>query len=205
MPIVRPPKPKKHRLRMRYVRNALRCPGSGGIPRNELHQVFQVVSNTPGKGVLMFRFCSYRQRILILTRNRYKCSYTLFVFVVLSSHLQYSGLQTCGRTSRGGSHRRRVTRDFSSTFLLRCLPCFLSREGFSRSFPSSTVKSIFVYPRINRSPLVRMHGHQPVWFANPACGQLAAQGNCQFPISVRAPEFGPARQVRPSCLVEVPN
>ena len=53
-----------------------------------------------------------------------------------------------------GSHRRKVTQDFSSTFLLRCLPSFLSREGFSRPFPSSAVKSNFVYPRINRSPLV---------------------------------------------------
>ena len=30
----------------------------------------------------------------------------------------------------------------------------LSREGFSHPFPSSTMKSNFVYPRINRSPLV---------------------------------------------------
>ena len=38
-----------------------------------------------------------------------------------------------------------VTRDFSSTFFLRCVPSFFSREGFSHSFPSSTVKSNFVY------------------------------------------------------------
>ena len=56
-------------------------------------------------------------------------------------------------------HRRKVTQDFS-TFLLRCLPLFLSREGFSLPFPSSTVKSNFVYPRINRSPLV---GHVFFW------------------------------------------
>ena len=36
------------------------------------------------------------------------------------------------------------------------LPQFLSREGFSRLFPSSTVKSNFVYPRINRSHLSGM-------------------------------------------------
>ena len=42
-----------------------------------------------------------------------------------------------------GSHRRKVAQDFSSTFLLRCMPLFFSREGFSRSFPSSTVKSNF--------------------------------------------------------------
>ena len=33
-----------------------------------------------------------------------------------------------------------VTQDFSSTFLLLCLPLFFSREGFSRFFPSSIVK-----------------------------------------------------------------
>ena len=38
-----------------------------------------------------------------------------------------------------------VTQDFSSTFFLRCLHLFFSREGFSHSFPSSIVKSNFVY------------------------------------------------------------
>ena len=38
-----------------------------------------------------------------------------------------------------------VIQDFSSTFLLRCVPEFFSREGVSHSFPSSTVKSNFVY------------------------------------------------------------
>ena len=57
-------------------------------------------------------------------------------------------------TYRPGSHRRKVTHDFSSTFLLRCLPYFFSREVFSRYFPSSTVKSNFVHQRINHSPLV---------------------------------------------------
>ena len=53
-----------------------------------------------------------------------------------------------------GSHsRRKVIQNFS-TFLLRRLPQFFLREGFSRSFPSSTVKSNFVYQRFNRSPLV---------------------------------------------------
>ena len=57
-----------------------------------------------------------------------------------------------GCTSRG--HRRKITRDFSSTFLLRCMPLFFLREGFSRLFSSSTVKSNFVYQRFNRSPFV---------------------------------------------------
>ena len=48
-------------------------------------------------------------------------------------------------TYQSGSHRRKVTQDFSSTFFLRCVPLFLSREGFSHSFPLSTVKSNFVY------------------------------------------------------------
>ena len=63
------------------------------------------------------------------------------VCCVLSSHLFWtSGLWTY----QPGSHRIKVTRDFS-TLLLRCLPLFFSREGFSRFFPSSTVKSKFVY------------------------------------------------------------
>ena len=44
-----------------------------------------------------------------------------------------------------GSHRRKVTQDFSSTFFLRYVPYFFSREGFSHSFPSSIMKSNFVY------------------------------------------------------------
>ena len=68
---------------------------------------------------------------------------------VLSSHLfRTSDLWTY----QPGRHRK-VTQDFS-TFLLRSFPSFLSREGFSRPFFSSTVKSNFVYLRIDRSPLV---------------------------------------------------
>ena len=44
-----------------------------------------------------------------------------------------------------GSHRRKVTQDFSSTFLFGGCLSFFSREGFSRSVPSSTVESNFVY------------------------------------------------------------
>ena len=68
---------------------------------------------------------------------------------MLCCHPIYYGRQTaCGRISRGHtggrSNRRKVTQDFSSTFLPRCLPSFLSREGFSRSFPSSTVQVEFM-------------------------------------------------------------
>ena len=55
-------------------------------------------------------------------------------------------------TYQPGSHRRKVTQDFSSTFFLRCVPSFFSREEFSHFFPSSTVKSNFVYERFNRPP-----------------------------------------------------
>ena len=48
-------------------------------------------------------------------------------------------------TYQPGSHRRKVTQDFSSTFFLRCVPQFFPREGFSHSFRSSTVKSNYVY------------------------------------------------------------
>ena len=57
-------------------------------------------------------------------------------------------------TYQPGSYRRKVTQDFSSTFFLRCMPSFFSREGFSHSFPSSTMKSNFVYLGFNRSPPV---------------------------------------------------
>ena len=55
----------------------------------------------------------------------------------------YSGHQVRW-TYQPGSHKRKVTQDFSCTFLLRCVPKFFSREGFSSSFPSSAVKSNFV-------------------------------------------------------------
>ena len=60
---------------------------------------------------------------------------------VLSSHLFWTSELW---TYQPGSHRRKVTQGFS-TFLLRCLPQLLWREGFGRSFPSSTVKSNFVF------------------------------------------------------------
>ena len=56
----------------------------------------------------------------------------------------YSGRQVRWMYQQPGSHRRKVTQDFSSTFLLRCMPLFFSREGFSRFFLSSTAKSSFV-------------------------------------------------------------
>ena len=73
-------------------------------------------------------------------KNKNKNILSVFVF---SSH------SFCTSSSldvpAGVTHRRKVTQDFLSTFFLRCVPSFFSREGFSHSFPSSTVKSNFVY------------------------------------------------------------
>ena len=52
---------------------------------------------------------------------------------VFSSHLF--------RTSNSLKVPAGVTQDFSSTFLLRCVPLSFPRQGFSRSLPSSTGKS----------------------------------------------------------------
>ena len=59
-------------------------------------------------------------------------------------------------THQTGSHRRKATQDFFSHHPSAVLALIsLSRGRFSRYFPSSTVKSNFVYPRHNnRSPLV---------------------------------------------------
>ena len=70
------------------------------------------------------------------------CVYLCVCVCVLSSHLFWtSGLWT----HHPGSHR------ISPPSFCRCLTQFFSR--FSRSFPSSTVKSNFVYYRFNHYPL----------------------------------------------------
>ena len=65
----------------------------------------------------------------------YSLKYMKCVVCVLSSHLFWTS----------NSLEVPTAQDFSPTFLLRCVPLFFSREGFSPSFPSSTVKSSFVY------------------------------------------------------------
>ena len=82
------------------------------------------------------------------------CSHVC-VCVCVCCHPIYSGRQTCERTSRGytGGRSHRIS---PPSFCGACLD-FFSREGFSRPFPSATVKSNFVYPRNNHSPLV---GHR---------------------------------------------
>ena len=63
------------------------------------------------------------------------------VCVCVCCHPIYSGRLGLW-TYQPGSHRRKITQDFS-TFLLRRMPELSSREGFSHSFSSSTVKSNF--------------------------------------------------------------
>ena len=71
------------------------------------------------------------------------CDRTYMFYVCVCFLPIHSGHQVRW-TYQPGSRRRKVTQDFSSTFLLRCVPYFFSRQGFSHSFPSSTVKSNFV-------------------------------------------------------------
>ena len=122
------------------------------------------------------------------------CETRLYLFLypcivcvcVLSSYLFWtSGLWTY----QPGPHRRKVTQDFSSTFLLLCLHSFFSREVFSRSFPSSTVKSNFCVPtQINRSPLV---GH--FFFFFPFLSG-------KIPVRVTAPGFELMSQGQKVCV-----
>ena len=64
---------------------------------------------------------------------------------VFSSHSFWTSSLLDVPAGVGHTGGMKVTQDFSSTFFLRCVPYFSSREGFSHSFPSSTVKSNFVY------------------------------------------------------------
>ena len=65
----------------------------------------------------------------------------------------YSGLQACGRTSRGHTGGRSHRISHPPSFCGACLN-FFSRQGFSCSFLTSTVKWNFVFLRCNRSLLV---------------------------------------------------
>ena len=102
-----------------------------------------------------------------------RCVYVCVCVCVFSSNLFWT---SSSLDVPPGVHRRKVTQDFSSTFLLRCVPVFYSREGFSRSFPSSTVKSNFVghfffFFLVKKNPsyrgfelksqrVIRLRGHQ---------------------------------------------
>ena len=69
------------------------------------------------------------------------------VCVCVCCHPIYSGRQACGRTSQG--HTEFLIHLTSAVLAL----IFIARRVQPGSFPSSTVKSNFVYLRINRSPL----------------------------------------------------
>ena len=87
---------------------------------------------------LFFSFRSHPKSSFPFFRIRCSCLFCCFLPI-------YSGRQV-RRMDQPGSHRRKVTQDFSSSFfLLWCMPLFFSREGFSRCFPSSTAKLNFVY------------------------------------------------------------
>ena len=71
-------------------------------------------------------------------------SHSMSLVCVLSSHLFWTSDLW---THQPGSHK------ISPSSFCGVCRIILSREGFSRPFPSSAVKSTFVYPRTNR-PLV---------------------------------------------------
>ena len=61
-----------------------------------------------------------------------------------------------------GSHKRKVTQDLSSTFLLRCMPLFFLARRIQPLFVSLADREVeLVYHRFNRSPLV---GHFIFYF-----------------------------------------
>ena len=92
---------------------------------------------------LFHSFYLYNQYIFFESPYR-MCFPSMYVWCVCFLPI-HSGHQAHW-TYQPGSHRRKVTQDFSHAFFLRCMPYFFSREGFSHySFPSSTVKSNFVY------------------------------------------------------------
>ena len=81
-------------------------------------------------------------------RNMIFCLFVAIPFILdVKLHLSVYVDTPAGVTQEEGH-----TGVFFPSFSGACLN-FLSREGFSRSFPSSTVKSNFVYPRHNSSPL----------------------------------------------------
>ena len=82
--------------------------------------------------------------------------YNMFM-CVLSSHLLWTSDLW---THQPGSHRRKVTQEEGHTGFLHLPSAVLASIFIARRiqhpFPSSTVKTNFVYPRNNRSPLVKI-------------------------------------------------
>ena len=104
-----------------------------------------MIPGTLGTRIMLFLHSAFFRFIVILS---YLLQY-IFLMCVCCNAISF-GRQTCRHTSRGHT-RGRSPQDFS-TFLLRCLPKFLLREGFSHPRPSSTVKCRI--SNFNRSPLL---------------------------------------------------
>ena len=114
------------------------------------------------------------------TRNKTKtknvvcvCVCVFFPFIL--------DIKFVGRTSRGHTRGRSHRISHPPSFYGACL--YFSRDKrFSHFFPSSTVKSNFVYQRFNRSPLV---GHFFVFCflffseKNPVCRDRTHVPTCQ--------------------------
>ena len=105
-------------------------------------------------GELNRRLAATCPRIELLTFRIYLLEILGVCVCVMSSHLFWtSNLWTHQRVIQEEGHKRTSPASFCGA-IIDCLNLLSSREGFSRSFPSSTVKSNFVYLLINRSPLV---------------------------------------------------
>ena len=81
----------------------------------------------------------------LYVRNNGGCSEDNIVFFPFILDIKF-----VGRTSRGhtGGRSQRIFHPLSLCDCCRCVPQLFSREGFSHSFPSSNVKSNFVYDLI---------------------------------------------------------
>ena len=77
----------------------------------------------------------------IYTNYRY---YRGDVCVCVCFHPIHSGHQVRW-TYQPGSHRRKVTQDFSSTFFLRCVSSFFSREGDGVPIITKKVVIVIIY------------------------------------------------------------
>ena len=100
---------------------------------------------------------------LLLMKQYMLCTYSIYVFVSVFFPFILD-VNFVGCTSRGHTDRRKVAPDFSSTFLLRCMPLFFSRERFSRSFPSSTVKSTGILCTTSRLLWIRKKVIEKLFF-----------------------------------------
>ena len=112
--------------------------GTEPVPRD------QILRHERGQGNIHFP-CSADheqdwQPYPIDPHSCYMCDHTYVCVCVFSSHSFWTSMDVpAGVTQEEGNT------GFSIHLLSAVLPSFFSREGFSHSFPSSTVKSNFVY------------------------------------------------------------